>query len=184
MALAIIASLRALAGVRASARFAREYPGVERRMACRQSMYRHRAIGWGLCALLFLIFLLERHLHLVEHATAQLRRVARGGGWYLQRRTVQMVLVACAALSIPLVIRIVRAAARHSLRRERSVIAGLLLLGVLLGAELISWHPLDEILWSRAVFGAPLIWLLVLLAVVIIVASAWRGRHPAPAAGS
>lgn len=137
---------------------------------------------WWLTTLLLLLLGLNKQLDLQTDLTALGRSLARGEGWYGQRRDVQLAFILCGGLVAAwLAIWAIRLSA-HAAPAARLSLAGVFMLGGFVMLRAISFHHVDVLLGTR-MLGARIHVLLELLGIAVTAAGAaltlWE-RRPGP----
>ncbi|PZN92614.1 MAG: hypothetical protein DCF31_15555 [Alphaproteobacteria bacterium] len=126
---------------------------------------------WLVAALLLLGLGLNKQLDLQTMLTDWGRRAAREGGWYAQRRALQLAFVAAAAVAVLLVGAGLAGLVRGLRLRVRVVLAGLALLGAFVLVRVASFHHID-VAMRTPVLGLKLYTVLELAGIAIVIAGA------------
>lgn len=119
--------------------------GIKTRLAW---LNRDNVIFW-LCFTLIIIFLgFNKQLDLQSNFTEIMRNMAKEHGWYEQRRPLQFLFVAVMAMSLPILILLVRTSLANSWRRYKIMWLGILLLLVFIVIRAASFHHVDLIFYK------------------------------------
>ena len=156
------------------------------RVAMVQSPPEHRAAYapwfWLATAALLAALAINKPLDLHTLITEFGRQLAQRGGWYGDRRRVQLLFVAAVgAASLLALATTVWRLRLAALRRCALSLAGLWLMAVFVGLRVVSFHHADVFL-GRRLHGFKLHWLLELLAIAVIAAGAVVAHPPKQAA--
>ncbi|MFM7051853.1 MAG: hypothetical protein ACKOYN_06945 [Planctomycetota bacterium] len=161
---------------------ARSLADVSGRPGWRVEAARRARLGrfWFAVAAFLVLLGLNKQLDLQRLVTQIGRDIARDGGWYRDRKPVQ-IAVAVGALALGVVGTGVAAwMLRDIIARVWVALVGLLVLFVFIAARVNSLHQIDA--WMRA-GPIPAKWWLELLGIALIGANAWRAWRGRPASG-
>ena len=126
---------------------------------------------WLAVAVILVLLAVNKPLDLHDLLTDYGRRVARSGGWYKQRRTVQLAFALAVGAGTAAVLALVGLRLRPALGRYAVVLAGLWLLAVYVGLRVTSFHHVDAWFGTR-MRGVKLHWIVELVAIAVIAGGA------------
>lgn len=119
--------------------------GIKTRLAW---LSKENIIFW-FCFTLLIIFLgFNKQLDLQSNFTEIMRDMAKEHGWYEQRRPLQFLFVAVMAISLPILVLLVRTSLANSWRRYKIMWLGILLLLVFIVIRAASFHHVDLIFYK------------------------------------
>lgn len=119
--------------------------GIKTRLAW---LSKDNVIFW-ICFTLLIIFLgFNKQLDLQSNFTEMMRDMAKEHGWYEQRRPLQFMFVAIMAMSLPILVLLVRTSLANSWRRYKIMWLGILLLLVFIVIRAASFHHVDLIFYK------------------------------------
>jgi hypothetical protein len=122
-------------------------------------------------AALLVLLAINKPLDLHNLITDFGRQLARAGGWYENRRSVQMAFASAVAAAALLALLLIAVRLRKPVGRYALALVGLWLLAVFIGLRVASFHHVDRWLGTR-LRGVKLHWIVELLAIATITAGA------------
>jgi hypothetical protein len=145
--------------------------GEEASQAPQQRRREYAPGFWLLVAALLALLAVNKPLDLHNIITDYGRQAARTGGWYENRRSVQLVFSIAVAAASLLALLLVALRLRKRVGRYALALAGLWLLVVFIGLRVASFHHVDQWFGTR-LRGVKLHWIVELLAIGTIIAGA------------
>jgi len=126
---------------------------------------------WLLVASLLVVLAINKQLDLQTLITDYGRQVARRGGWYEDRRRVQLTFTLAVGGVSFLALVAIAWRVRAALRRYALSLAGLWLMAVFVGLRVASFHHVD-VWFGQRMRGVKFHWIVELLAITVIAAGA------------
>jgi hypothetical protein len=134
---------------------------------------RNSRIFWTVFAVLMVFLGVNKQLDLQTWLTQFGKDLAKAGGWYEQRRSVQAVFVAFVAVSGLAAFAGLSLLAKRTFRQSWVALAGALFLGCFILVRAASFHHVDQLLSARWA-GLKMNWILELGGIFWISLGAWQ----------
>lgn len=129
-------------------------------------------VFWSLSALLFAFLAVNKQLDLQTLMTDIGRCAANHGGWYGERRVIQVLLIVSLAVAAVAGLAIAMVAMRRSLRRLALAIFGIAFVCGFVLIRAVGFHHVDAMIgWTAG--GIQLNWALELPGPLLVIANAW-----------
>jgi hypothetical protein len=133
-------------------------------------------IWWAIACMLGFLGV-NKQLDLQTALTELAKLAAHAGGWYDDRRSVQLVFIACLVAGALSVLLALAHFGRPALGRLRLAMVGLVLLGLFVCLRAVSFHHVDT-LFGTDVHGFRLNWILELSGICVLGIAARRELGP------